>query len=93
MAVRPAGNYLAGAAAGAIGAASAAAASFLAWIGDVTSYERRQPILARFMIGQVLGVSTGVLLGGYAADHLHWRTPFELIAVWYWSSGCYHVGS
>ena len=55
----------------------------MAWIGDVTSYERRQPILARFMIGQVLGVSSGVLLGGYAADHLHWRTPFEAIAVFF----------
>jgi predicted MFS family arabinose efflux permease len=55
----------------------------MAWIGDVTSYERRQPILARFMIGQVLGVSSGVLLGGYAADHLHWRTPFEAISVYF----------
>jgi len=55
----------------------------MAWIGDVTSYERRQPILAKFMIGQVLCVSCGVLLGGYAADHLHWRTPFEAIAVYF----------
>jgi predicted MFS family arabinose efflux permease len=48
----------------------------MAWIGDVTSYEGRQPILARFLIGQILGISAGVLLGGYAADHMHWRTPF-----------------
>ena len=61
----------------------------MAWIGDVTSYERRQPILAKFMIGQVLGVSTGVLLGGYAADHLHWRTPFEAIAVYFALGGAY----
>ncbi|WP_342620453.1 MFS transporter [Rhodoferax sp. GW822-FHT02A01] len=72
-------------AARAVAGASAAAIIPLAmaWIGDVTSYERRQPILARFMIGQVLGVSAGVLLGGYAADHLHWRTPFEGIAVYF----------
>ena len=61
----------------------------MAWIGDVTSYERRQPILAKFMIGQVLGVSSGVLLGGYAADHLHWRTPFGAIAVYFALGGAY----
>ncbi len=65
--------------------AGATAASIIplsmAWIGDVTSYEGRQPILARFLIGQILGISAGVLLGGYAADHLHWRTPFWGIAV------------
>jgi MFS family permease len=32
----------------------------MAWIGDVISYERRQPILARFLIGQIFGLSTGV---------------------------------
>ena len=52
----------------------------MAWIGDVVPYERRQPILARFLIGQIMGVSGGVVLGGYAADHLHWRTPFVGIA-------------
>jgi predicted MFS family arabinose efflux permease len=67
--------------------AGASAASIIplamAWIGDVISYDRRQPILAKFMIGQVLGVSVGVLLGGYAADHLHWRTPFAWIAIYF----------
>ena len=75
------------------GLAGASAAAIIplamAWIGDVTSYERRQPILAKFMIGQVLGVSAGVLLGGYAADHLHWRTPFEGIAVYFALGGAY----
>lgn len=65
--------------------AGATAASIIplamAWIGDVIPYERRQPVLARFLIGQILGISAGVLLGGYAADHLHWRTPFGLIAL------------
>ena len=61
----------------------------MAWIGDVTPYEHRQPILARFMIGQVLGVSVGVLFGGYAADHLHWRVPFEAIAVLFAVGGAY----
>lgn len=75
------------------GLAGASAAAIIplamAWIGDVTSYERRQPILARFMIGQVLGVSAGVLIGGYAADHLHWRTPFGAIAVYFALGGAY----
>lgn len=73
--------------------AGATAASIIplamAWIGDVTSYERRQPILARFMIGQVLGVSVGVLFGGYAADHLHWRAPFGVIAIYFALGGGY----
>jgi predicted MFS family arabinose efflux permease len=67
--------------------AGATAASIIplsmAWIGDVTPYEQRQPVLARFLIGQIMGVSAGVLAGGYAADHWHWRTPFAGISVLY----------
>ena len=48
----------------------------MAWIGDVVPYEQRQPVLARFLIGQILGVSAGVFVGGFAADHLNWRAPF-----------------
>jgi len=48
----------------------------MAWLGDVVPYENRQPVLARFLIGQLLGVSAGVMVGGFAADHLGWRTPF-----------------
>lgn len=60
--------------------AGATAASLIplsmAWIGDVIPYHRRQPVLARFLIGQIIGLSTGVLVGGFTADHLNWRTPF-----------------
>lgn len=55
----------------------------MAWIGDVIAYEERQPVLARFLIGQILGVSTGVLLGGLAADNFGWREPFFVIACLY----------
>ncbi|HEX2009772.1 MAG TPA: MFS transporter [Roseateles sp.] len=48
----------------------------MAWIGDVVDYDRRQPVLARFLIGQILGLTVGVWFGGFAADHLGWRTPF-----------------
>jgi predicted MFS family arabinose efflux permease len=53
----------------------------MAWIGDVVPYEQRQPVLARFLIGQIVGLTTGVWLGGFAADHFSWRAPYIVIAV------------
>ncbi|GGC10402.1 MFS transporter [Oxalicibacterium flavum] len=55
----------------------------MAWIGDVIAYDERQPVLAQFLIGQIVGISAGVLLGGFTADHLSWRVPFFGI------SGCF----
>jgi predicted MFS family arabinose efflux permease len=52
----------------------------MAWIGDVVAYDQRQPVLAQFLIGQILGLTTGIWLGGFAADHLTWRAPYFLIA-------------
>jgi predicted MFS family arabinose efflux permease len=52
----------------------------MAWIGDVVPYDQRQPVLARFLIGQIVGLSAGVWLGGFAADHLSWRAPYFLLA-------------
>ncbi len=51
----------------------------MAWIGDVIPYERRQPVLARFLIGQISGFAIGTWGGGFAADHLDWRTPFFVL--------------
>jgi predicted MFS family arabinose efflux permease len=66
------------------GLAGATAASIIplsmAWIGDVVPYERRQAVLARFLIGQICGLSAGVWLGGVAADHGSWRAPYLAIA-------------
>jgi predicted MFS family arabinose efflux permease len=66
-------------------AAGATAAAIIplsmAWIGDVIDYEHRQPVLARFLIGQIVGLSAGVWLGGYTADHLSWRAPYVAIAL------------
>ncbi|MEO5734614.1 MAG: MFS transporter, partial [Rubrivivax sp.] len=53
----------------------------MAWIGDVVPYAKRQPVLARFLIGQIVGLSAGVWLGGFAADHLSWRAPYLVVAV------------
>ena len=55
----------------------------MAWIGDVVAYEKRQTILAKFLIGQILGLSAGVLVGGLCADFLNWRIPFFIIATWF----------
>ncbi|MEB0138073.1 MULTISPECIES: MFS transporter [unclassified Undibacterium] len=60
----------------------------MAWIGDVTPYERRQPVLARFLIGQIFGLAIGVLGGGIAADAGHWRWPFLFMALLFAVVGC-----
>jgi YNFM family putative membrane transporter len=52
----------------------------MAWIGDQIAYEHRQPTLARFLMGQMLGVISGQFLGGVFADHLGWRWTFGLLA-------------
>jgi predicted MFS family arabinose efflux permease len=62
------------------GTAAAIIPLSLAWIGDVVPYGERQPVLARFLVGQILGVSAGVLFGGLAADYFSWRLPFFVIA-------------
>ena len=58
----------------------------LAWIGDVVPYERRQPVLARFLLGQMFGISLGQLVGGLGADH--WGAPpvFYLLTAWFAAS-------
>lgn len=59
----------------------------MAWIGDVVAYEERQSVLARFLIGQILGLSTGIVMGGFAADFLNWRAPFFLISTSFLMTG------
>ena len=63
----------------------------MAWIGDVVSYEDRQPVLARFMIGVILGMSSGIMFGGICADYLNWRFPFFMIAIAFLVTGFYLV--
>jgi predicted MFS family arabinose efflux permease len=54
----------------------------MAWIGDTVRYEERQPVLARFLLGQILGLGAGTAVGGFAADALSWRWPFGVLAAW-----------
>ena len=55
----------------------------MAWIGDAVAYERRQPVLARFLTGQILGMALGQWLGGVAADLDAWRAPFVVLMLWF----------
>jgi len=59
----------------------------MAWIGDAVPYERRQPVLARFLTGQILGMAGGQWLGGVAADMGLWQLPFAVLAVWFVVAG------
>jgi predicted MFS family arabinose efflux permease len=55
----------------------------MAWVGDVTPYESRQGVLARFLLGQIIGLSAGAALGGFAAESSFWQWPFAAIAAWF----------
>ncbi len=65
--------------------ASGAAAGWIiplsmAYVGDVTPYERRQPILARYLSGQIAGQLFGQAAGGVLGDLLGWRNVFFVLA-------------
>ena len=61
----------------------------MAWIGDVVEYSERQAVLARFMIGLILGNGVGVIVGGFCADYLDWRFPFLVISLTFLMTGIY----
>jgi predicted MFS family arabinose efflux permease len=54
----------------------------MAWIGDVVPYAERQPVLARFLIGQIMGIASGAAVGGFAAEAPQWRWPFAALCAW-----------
>ena len=55
----------------------------MAWIGDNVPYQDRQPVLARFLMGQIAGLAMGQAAGGIATDLVSWRLPFWFLAVWF----------
>jgi predicted MFS family arabinose efflux permease len=55
----------------------------MAWVGDTTPYETRQGVLARFLLGQIIGLSAGAALGGFAAESRYWQWPFAAMAAWF----------
>jgi predicted MFS family arabinose efflux permease len=56
--------------------AAAAVPMSMAWIADNVPYERRQPVLAYFLVGQIFGIISGQLFGGLFADLTGWRGAF-----------------
>ncbi|MFL6799259.1 MAG: MFS transporter [Xanthobacteraceae bacterium] len=65
--------------------ASGAAAGWIipismAYVGDVTPYNRRQPILARYLSGQICGQLFGQAAGGVLGDLFGWRNVFFVLA-------------
>lgn len=59
----------------------------MAWVGDAVPYEQRQPVLARFLVGQITGLAIGAWAGGLAADFGYWRLPFIALALWFLAAG------
>lgn len=70
------------------GAATAALIPLsMAWIGDAVPFHERQHTLARFMSGQIVGMLSGQVGGGFFADLLGWRWAFAALAAAYLAAG------
>lgn len=59
----------------------------MAWIGDNVPYEKRQPVLARFLIGQIFGLACGQVFGGLAAEQSWWQWPFLIYTLLFTCAG------
>ena len=55
----------------------------MAWIGDVVAYEHRQALIARFLLGQILGTAFGQSFAGVLGEHFGWRAIFVVLALLY----------
>ncbi len=51
----------------------------MAYVGDVTPYERRQPVLGRYLSGQIFGQLFGQAAGGVLGDLFGWRNVFFVL--------------
>jgi predicted MFS family arabinose efflux permease len=52
----------------------------MAWIGDTIPYERRQAVLARFLIGTLLGGALATAASGALGERLGWQAIFYVLA-------------
>ena len=52
----------------------------MAFIGDTVPYEDRQPVLGRFLAGQISGLVGGQVIGGVVGDYFGWRNVFVFVA-------------
>jgi predicted MFS family arabinose efflux permease len=48
----------------------------MAWIGDAVPYERRQPVLARFLIGHMLGLALATSASGFLGERYGWQAMY-----------------
>jgi predicted MFS family arabinose efflux permease len=55
----------------------------MAWIGDAVPYEKRQPVLARFLIGTMLGGAITSMLSGTLGERYGWQAIFYVMAALY----------
>lgn len=65
--------------------ASGAAAGWIvpismAYVGDVTPHARLQPVLGRYLTGQIIGQLFGQAAGGVLGDWFGWRNVFFVLA-------------
>src|SRR5262245_38358476 len=51
----------------------------MAYVGDVTPYERRQTVLGRYLTGQIFGQLFGQAMGGVLGDLFGWRNVFIIL--------------
>lgn len=52
----------------------------MAWIGDAVPYERRQPVLARFLIGHMLGLALATSASGFLGERYGWQAIFLVLS-------------
>jgi predicted MFS family arabinose efflux permease len=52
----------------------------MAYVGDATPYHLRQPILGRYLTGQILGQLFGQAAGGVLGDLVGWRNVFFILS-------------
>jgi predicted MFS family arabinose efflux permease len=65
----------------AMGAAAAGIVPLtIAWIGDQVPYAQRQETLARLMGATLTGMMVGQWFGGFAAQHMGWRSAFMVLS-------------
>jgi len=51
----------------------------MAYIGDVIPYDRRQPVIGRYLSGQIFGQLFGQAAGGVLGDLFGWRNVFFVL--------------
>jgi MFS transporter, YNFM family, putative membrane transport protein len=55
----------------------------MAWIGDTVPYAKRQLVLARFLVGHMLGVAFATVASGFLGERYGWQAMFYLLAALY----------